>query len=1499
MNNNTYPTEHGDIYLLNDRKEIGYNLNGIQYSLHPSQLHTAGEPIVKGLAVSIANADWATEEIGSALDAGKIFVSEESNTDKACGISLNGGVYGESVEVLDHGLYSWQAPSLLILTITNSSAGTIIINGNSLTLSGATENDLAASIISQWNSLPSSKKVNWTVTNPSGAIVEIQSTIPQEIIPSAVQGTGPTFTYFYANRITAVVLTSRAEGANRSVIINGNSYSGITGANSSAVAASIRALSIPDYTLSGTGDTVVITTTSSSLGIIPTISNSTLQYTTIDVTNTSYTIFQPGDIGQTVFIRSYNDPTSIIFKVVSTDSESGATFGFNGSSYGSISGADSDAIASAISNIEISGFVSSKPTSDSVKISSTNGTTITSLTLGTLQNTQFIPLAMDLIPTQQFTTDRSKALESGAVLIELGVVKDLNTIFIDFEGDARGSVNLSQISVVSGEEITSDGTPFVVSIGTDGTAYLADKRKSNNGGSANRNNATGFAIGSTIGWGSTIPLGTPLIIQKAGVIPGFTSLTPGYPIYADITGSYTQNLNSLNFYTDIATPLGFALSATSVYVEVGFNTQATDAPQIGSIVKMNEDPADYGYMPCTSGLTITGNTGAIAGYLNGVGTTVITAGSGISSGTYDFTSLYEKIGTSYGGVVAWYVSGSGTCSGTVTLNGINYSPTGANASAVAASIATLIASNQSGYVCSNPSGAVVTISNTNAVLPPIFVSNLTNYTIALSTDNGGTTGITFALPDLNGGTPKFQIAYLNLDIVNPPEAPIFRWDSGWTQWGVLPQGTTGVANQYFEIPVTEFGADFPITSVFTELYVQKGSVTRLIDSQPIWDGTHRYGYQVAKDQANNIRIEFADNGLAYNVRLTGFTAIDSTWTYRLFIYKTERYNKYYDHTADTKLAQLWSLGFADLIQSTSIQGSGYFDRSSTQPIHTTRLNYDGTLYATTVRVSTSLYVDNTNGTCQIDAGTIDLRGMTYLKNSNGTVTYWTISNSSGNMVSSTGAAIQTSGNISTTGSGTLDIAGTSALRSTVSILGATTINVSGTPLTIQNGSTVTKATISSGGNIDTYGNISTHSGSTGTLSIDGVSTFTGAITANAATFKGNVLIKSSDGNTIYWTLSNTGSISSATAGSITTTGNISTTGSGTLSIGGTSVFTGIVTCNSTVNTNGSSIDSTTATFNVYATPTTINFAAACSALNIGTTTGTCTIKNASLILSGASGLTVQSGIGIFGNATHAGNIQLFDGATNTASIVNASALLTLSQTASNAAIVLSTTGVERFRAIYSGAVISNIAGVGHGSDSTATLKLVSPSTSTLNEVGILFTAVSASNSARSSKLIYSTIDNSFHFGGANDTTDGASIKCGSITGALWNDYADCIETDVIEFGKVYVRKNGKNIISTKYCEEGLLGVASDTYAMVVGKKDLNQVPIAVSGFVLAYVDKEYSSGTPLTSGKNGYLTEISMIDKILYPERIIGIFYKNENSITINLNERTIVVNERKWVKVK
>ena len=144
-----------------------------------------------------------------------------------------------------------------------------------------------------------------------------------------------------------------------------------------------------------------------------------------------------------------------------------------------------------------------------------------------------------------------------------------------------------------------------------------------------------------------------------------------------------------------------------------------------------------------------------------------------------------------------------------------------------------------------------------------------------------------------------------------------------------------------------------------------------------------------------------------------------------------------------------------------------------------------------------------------------------------------------------------------------------------------------------------------------------------------------------------------------------------------------------------------------------------------------------------------------------------------------------------------------------------------------------------------------------------------------------------------------NILSTTIYGTLGNDLADCINIEgdtEIESGYCYCFDGTNYYKSNEYMDKRIVGINTDTAGFYLGNNfDKKQLKIAVAGFVLAYVDKEYEVGTPLTCTENGYLTEIKQEDKVNYPERVIAVYWKNEPNETWG----RVTVNGRKWVKIR
>ena len=121
-----------------------------------------------------------------------------------------------------------------------------------------------------------------------------------------------------------------------------------------------------------------------------------------------------------------------------------------------------------------------------------------------------------------------------------------------------------------------------------------------------------------------------------------------------------------------------------------------------------------------------------------------------------------------------------------------------------------------------------------------------------------------------------------------------------------------------------------------------------------------------------------------------------------------------------------------------------------------------------------------------------------------------------------------------------------------------------------------------------------------------------------------------------------------------------------------------------------------------------------------------------------------------------------------------------------------------------------------------------------------------------------------------------------------------------EPGYCYYFNGDKYYKTDKYCQNGIIGIHSDTAGSILGKKGKHkELDISIGGFVLAYVDKVYKQGTPLTATKDGKLTKMGFISRILHPERLVATYWKPESQKEWGDDNRKVQVNGRTWVKVR
>lgn len=148
------------------------------------------------------------------------------------------------------------------------------------------------------------------------------------------------------------------------------------------------------------------------------------------------------------------------------------------------------------------------------------------------------------------------------------------------------------------------------------------------------------------------------------------------------------------------------------------------------------------------------------------------------------------------------------------------------------------------------------------------------------------------------------------------------------------------------------------------------------------------------------------------------------------------------------------------------------------------------------------------------------------------------------------------------------------------------------------------------------------------------------------------------------------------------------------------------------------------------------------------------------------------------------------------------------------------------------------------------------------------------------------------------SSDGKAYTDMALYGAVWNDYAEFRKCSNGEAGRCVVENGDDTMsLSTKRLQYG--GIISDTFGFVIGDQK-NGKPIAVSGRVLAYTDKDrnnFKPGDAVCSGPNGSISKMTRKEIKEYPEKILGVV----SSIPTYefWGPKQIPVDGRIWIKVR
>lgn len=147
------------------------------------------------------------------------------------------------------------------------------------------------------------------------------------------------------------------------------------------------------------------------------------------------------------------------------------------------------------------------------------------------------------------------------------------------------------------------------------------------------------------------------------------------------------------------------------------------------------------------------------------------------------------------------------------------------------------------------------------------------------------------------------------------------------------------------------------------------------------------------------------------------------------------------------------------------------------------------------------------------------------------------------------------------------------------------------------------------------------------------------------------------------------------------------------------------------------------------------------------------------------------------------------------------------------------------------------------------------------------------------------------------------IDCSTnvLYGGAWNDIAEFREsfdnylagTCVCETAQGKLVLTAKRMIRNSY-------IVSDTYGYALGNKEIDTVPVAIAGRVLAYCwddNEKLKIGDAVCSGPNGGVSKMKKWEKILHPECIIG--YVSEIPQYEIWGQHNTSVRGRVWIRVK
>ena len=150
------------------------------------------------------------------------------------------------------------------------------------------------------------------------------------------------------------------------------------------------------------------------------------------------------------------------------------------------------------------------------------------------------------------------------------------------------------------------------------------------------------------------------------------------------------------------------------------------------------------------------------------------------------------------------------------------------------------------------------------------------------------------------------------------------------------------------------------------------------------------------------------------------------------------------------------------------------------------------------------------------------------------------------------------------------------------------------------------------------------------------------------------------------------------------------------------------------------------------------------------------------------------------------------------------------------------------------------------------------------------------------------------------------VQGNSVTGAVWNDYAECRESDCEEFGYVLMEVGDDSLTKTTERLSHFAGVSSDTWGFSQGETDKAKTPIAVAGRVLVYPYQDrnnYKPGDCVCAAPGGTVDIMTREEVINWPDRIVGTVScvpdYEEWGGGQGADRDPVKINGRIWIKIK